>query len=159
MDKNKQGFTLIEIIVSLSIMAILGTFGLARYNTFNQQQKLKNEAKKFVVVLELAKKKAVASDLYQDCNNFNGYRVTLTANNYSLNFVCNSTNQLIQNYTFDTNITTTVGTGNFFFPPMGAGMNLTINSIRLRNSKINQCINISISTIGLFDIDNSLISC
>ena len=62
MDKNKA-FTLIELlVVSVIILTFSGTI-LAQYNQQTQQLKLKNEAKKMIDVMELAKKKAVTSEL------------------------------------------------------------------------------------------------
>ena len=63
MDKSK-GFTLIELIVVMGILSIFSGIFLARYNENASQLKLKNEAKKLIDVLELAKKKALNGDLF-----------------------------------------------------------------------------------------------
>ena len=157
----KRGFTLIELLVVVSIMIIFIGSVLAQYNTYTQQTKLKNEAKKFVDVFELAKKKALSSDLFdKNCTNFTGYRLTLNTNNYSLIFCCNSicsTN--VNTYNFNTNISIFSGTGNLNFPPLMTGSNITIPSIQLKNSVINKCITISISSIGVVELDETLNPC
>ena len=163
MDKNKffnsRGYTLIEIIVVLGIVTILSGFGIAKYNTHTQQLTLKNQAKNLVEVIELAKKKAVSGDLYQDCSDFQGYQVVVNANTFLMNFNCGGVYQTIQNYSMANSITTVAGIGNFNFLPLAIGTNLTVNSLRLKNSKIDQCIDISISSIGIINIDETLISC
>lgn len=163
MDKNKffnsRGYTLIEIIVVLGIVTILSGFGIAKYNTYTQQLTLKNQAKNLVEVIELAKKKAVSGDLYQNCSDFQGYQVVVNANTFLMNFNCGGVYQTIQNYSMANSITTIVGIGNFNFLPLAIGTNLTVNSLRLKNSKIDQCIDISISSIGVINIDETLISC
>lgn len=166
MDKNKfsnsRGYTLIEIIVILVIIGIMSGFGMAKYNTYTQQLVLKNQAKEIANVVELAKKKAISADLYQDCSNFQGYQVAINSNNFLLNFNCGGTYITVQSYQMTSSVTITAGTGNFNFPPLGNGTNLTINSLRLKNSKLDppkQCMDISISPIGVVDINETLISC
>ena len=162
--ENFKGFTLIEIIIVLGIIGILSGFGIAKYNTYTQQLVLRNQAKKIVDFIELAKKKAISADLYQDCSNFLGYQVVINAGTFLLNFNCDGTYTTLQSYptTMTDGVTAITGIGNFDFLPLGIGTNLTINSIRLKNSKLdppNQCIDISISPIGIINIDETLISC
>ena len=58
MDRNKFSFTLIELLIVISIISILSTVGLAYYNKYGEEVKLKNSANQLADVLELAKKKA-----------------------------------------------------------------------------------------------------
>ncbi|MBI5123745.1 hypothetical protein HZA75_07840 [Candidatus Roizmanbacteria bacterium] len=157
----KKSFTLIELLIVASITLIFLGVSLVQYNTYTEQTKLINDGKKLLDVIELAKKKALSSDLQdKNCSNFTGYRLTLNANNYSLIFCCNSictTNTNI--YNFNTNISIFSGTGNLSFPPLMTGANITINSVQLKNSAINKCINISISSIGVVELNETLIGC
>lgn len=156
-----NGFTLIELLVVISISLVFVGSILIRYNTYSQQTKLKSEVKKLVDVLELAKKKAFSSDLFnQSCTNFNGYRVVLGTNSYSLRFGCNGVyTTIIKTYNFPTNITATPGT--FTFPRLGLGINITTNTITLKNSSTNpdKCQDISISSIGITNINETLYGC
>jgi len=157
MEKNR-GFTLIELLIVIVIIVIFSGLTIPSYNLQTQQLKLKKEGRKLANTIELAKKKAVASELEATCSNFNGFRVEISANNYSLVRLCD-TNQTLNTYTLPTNITITSETGNLNFPPGGFNINLTINTITLKNSKISQCLNISLSSIGLIEVSNSLTGC
>lgn len=160
----KKSFTIIEILVVISIMIIFIGSTLAQYNSYTQQSKLKNEAKKLIDVIELAKKKSLSSDLQdKNCTAFTGYRITTSASAYSLLFGCNSVYTLVQNYNLSTNITiTAAGRGNFDFPSLMQNVNFNINSIQLKNTDINgnnQCVTISISPIGIINLDETLVGC
>ena len=159
MDKSK-GFTLIELIVVMGILSIFSGIFLAQYNENASQLKLKNEAKKLIDVLELAKKKALTADLFdKNCTDFTGYRVIISSGSYSLSFGCASVYSVVQNYNLLTNITATVGTGNYNFSPLMINPNFISNTIRLKNSAINKCVNISISPIGIVELNETLVSC
>lgn len=159
MDKNK-GFTLIELIVVISIMILFLGVSLPRYNYYNSQLKLKSEGKKLVDVFELAKKKALSADLFdKSCTDFTGFRTTVTGSSYSLNFCCAGSCSGIQSYNFGANITATSGIGNYNFTPLMILPNFVSNSIRLKDSVLGKCIDISISPIGVIELNETLISC
>lgn len=160
MGKNK-GFTLIEFIVVTSIALLFIGNTLPRYNDYGSQLRLKNDAKKLVDVFELAKKKALTGDLYdKNCSDFTGYRTTIVGGrNYSLNFCCSGICTSVQEYTLNSEIAFTTGVGNYNFTPLMIYPNFVGNSIRLRNSTINKCVDISISPIGVIELNETLISC
>lgn len=167
MKQQISGFTLIELLIVVSITVLFAGISTAQYNTQTQHTKLKNEARKFADVLELAKKKATSSDLIVTplvtpptyCTNFTGYRVDLNSSNYLLRFGCNGVYQTIQTYDLPFNITTTPNNGNFDFLPLGLGTNITINTVRVKNTSTDQCFDISISQVGVIEVDETLISC
>jgi len=141
---------------------------LAQYNKYTEETKLKNDAKKLADVIELAKKKALSSDLIATpfvtpptyCTNFTGYQLTLNSDNYTLNYCCGSDCSTVTNtyylktgdYIFDT-------IGILRFPPLMTGANITVNTIQLKNLTTEKCINISVSTIGIVGLDETLIDC
>ncbi|MEK7597609.1 MAG: hypothetical protein AAB441_03100 [Patescibacteria group bacterium] len=169
----KKSFTLIELIVVISISIIFLGLVLPRYNDYSGQLKLRNEAKKLIDVLELAKKKALSADLIPTpgapktfCTDFTGYQITLSPpGSYSLKYCCDSvctTN--INTYTLNTNntIVSPASSTNLIFTPLMSGVNLTVGSIRLKNSAIsgtNQCIDISVSPIGIVELNETLVGC
>lgn len=156
----KKSFTLIELLVVISIMVIFIGSTLVQYNTYTEQTKLKNEGKKLVDVLELAKKKALGADLVdKNCTNFTGYRVRITpaTNSYSLRFCCALSCSVVQNYNLATNITITTGTINYNFPPLMADPKFTVSDILLRNSFIDKSVKVTISPIGIVELDETLL--
>ena len=171
MDKNKA-FTLIELlVVSVIILTFSGTI-LAQYNQQTQQLRLKNEAKKMIDVMELAKKKAVTSELIPTpnvtppsfCTNFTGYQFILkTSSSYSLNYCCNSSCPTVLNtYNLDSKIiiTNPVALPNsLVFTPLMKVFNTTFTSITLKNTVINKCLIISISPIGIIELNEDLTDC
>lgn len=174
----KKGFTLIELLVVISIMIIFIGATITQYNTFTQQSKLKNEARKLVDVLELAKKKASSGDLSsKTCDGvFQGYEVNIQPTYYSLNLRCTiasiSTSQLIATYNFpNLNISAQSGTGLFRFKQLAGGLEYKKNdtsdpsdspTIEIKNSvinNVNKCVNISISSIGIIELEETLTGC
>lgn len=168
----KKGFTLIEIlVVSVIILTFSGTI-LAQYNQQTQQLKLRNEAKKMIDIMELAKKKALTSDLIPTpnvtpptfCSNFTGYQFILNSNsNYDLRYCCNaSCSTVLNTYNLDSKIVITdpVALPNsLVFTPLMKVFNRTFTSITLKNTVINKCLDITISPIGIIELDETLISC
>lgn len=163
-----HGYTLVEIIVILGIIAIVSGFGIATYNSYNEQLILRNQAKKIANIIELAKKKAVAGDLSQQalCETFQGYIVEINDASFGKNVVldikCSGSRNRINTYPLDNNITSTDGFMNFF--PLGSVFlgnddPTYVLPIKLRNSKIGQCITVSVTSIGIVTTDDNLSSC
>jgi len=154
----KKSFTLIEILVVTTITLIFLGVGLVRYNTYTEQAKLKSEGKKLVDVLELAKKKALSADLQdRNCTNFTGYRVTISTSAYSFKFCCASSCTVVQSYNITTGTTITAGSGDYDFSPLMTSPIFASDTISLRNSAISKTINISISPIGVIELDEELL--
>lgn len=61
MNKN-LGFSLIEVLISISIIIIFSGMGMVYYNNFTEQKKLDQETKRFTDTLELAKVKSSSGD-------------------------------------------------------------------------------------------------
>jgi prepilin-type N-terminal cleavage/methylation domain-containing protein len=60
-DKNKQGFTMIELMVVLGITALLATMGLPALNLARVNIALKSDTDEIVSALRLAQHRAVVS--------------------------------------------------------------------------------------------------
>lgn len=154
----KNSFTLIELLIAVSIILIFSGFSLAFYNKFTEEKKLENEAKKLVDVLELAKKKTSAGDVGNySCDNFFGYHVVIRLKYYGLRLCCSSgcdTNNsyLIQWYNLPSNMSILSGDTTIQFKPLTTMFNQ--NTITLRNSSLSRCRNVSISPTGITEIGN-----
>lgn len=87
----KRGFTLIEIILAISISSILLWQGLVRYNEFNRRQQVEQAAQDFVSVLRNAQNRAITGDKpASGCSKLEGFQVspTLSSNTYYVAAVC-----------------------------------------------------------------------
>jgi len=145
---KKSGFTFIELLFTVTIMAVISAITLAKYNDFTERKKLETDAYKLVDVIELAKKKSITGDLYSSCSNFQGYSINITLNSYSLRFYCNGGYETIASYNFSTNNSVTSGEVNWKFNPIYGQLD-TAASLTLQNSQSGKEIIISIAQSGL----------
>jgi prepilin-type N-terminal cleavage/methylation domain-containing protein len=116
-----EGFTLIELITAITIMAILSTIGIASFTNYSRTQALSNATQDVVTALQLAKASAASQVKPATCTPgvLVGYQVTIDATpgveSYSMAPVCDSvdvvaqkTTTLPQNIIFGANGTTSV---------------------------------------------------
>lgn len=171
MDKSKA-FTIIELIVTITVIFILVVVAIPAYNTYDKQLKIKKETANIFEVLKLAKKKAMSLDFSNPavtpdpatgyvCDSFTGYRVAFNATSYSLSIGCSGSYQQIQAYNIispNTSIITATPF-NIDFPGLGINTNITTPTIRIKNTSISQCEDITLSTNGVIEINQTLISC
>lgn len=107
---NSSGFTMIELIVVFSIMAVLSTFGIASFVAYSRTQVLQQATNDLVNVLNTAKTRAasqikpgppcLATSILQ------GYSLTvnIAARTYSLNIICSGTTTALSTTTLPTNV-------------------------------------------------------
>jgi prepilin-type N-terminal cleavage/methylation domain-containing protein len=99
-NRSVYGFSLIELLVVVAIMAVILGSSIAGYNQFNETQKLKQAALTLKNNLRYAQEKALSSSKPEgitDCGTFVGYRMTVTgagALSYSMNAVCNNGSEI-----------------------------------------------------------------
>jgi len=93
MRLRQKGFTLIELMVVLSVTAVLGTLGIAGFTTYNQIQVLQTATLDVVSVLNLAKSRSqsqIKPSSLCSSGSLEGYKVEiLTPKNYTLYLRCN----------------------------------------------------------------------
>lgn len=71
-----RGFTLIELIVTVTIIVIITISGLVSYFVFDSKQKTLNEARDFVSLLDKARSSALTLEYPADCTGLQSYRVS-----------------------------------------------------------------------------------
>ena len=85
----RQGFTLIELVVSIAILLLLMAGLLASYNNYNQGQQLKQAAQTVTANLRLGQSKAISAlKPASGCTEVQGYNVSFTAITYSIQARC-----------------------------------------------------------------------
>jgi prepilin-type N-terminal cleavage/methylation domain-containing protein len=65
--KKKAGFTLVELLISISIVGLISAIGLASYIDYNRNQIVVQEAKKVVQDLRLAQSLALNNQKPEGC--------------------------------------------------------------------------------------------
>lgn len=94
---SSRGFTLIELMVVISIIALLAGFGVAAFSKFNQTQTLQQAANDLENNLRLAQSKASAQEKPSEsegCGVLDGYRVDIGISSYSVVALCDGRNPL-----------------------------------------------------------------
>lgn len=85
-----QGFTLIEILVTISIIGILSSVGLASYINFNRQQLVIQSARKILDDMRLAQSLASNNQKPEDCDVLFGYSFSISGTGYTITADCSS---------------------------------------------------------------------
>ena len=128
----QKGFTLIELMVVLSVTAVLGTLGIAGFTTYNQVQTLQVSANDLATTLNVARSRALSQvKLGSSCSAssqiLEGYSVDISVPNksYTLSSRCSGATSnldiktLPQNVSFKSPDTSPTS---FFFPVLLGGV-------------------------------------
>ena len=124
MRENGSGFTLIEILVVISVIGIIFTIGVAAYNQFARRQLVNQTSQELRNNLRLAQSKALAGEKPQGClGHLNGYQVNFSANSYTVAALCDSL-VTIGTYNLPSNVAI-AGPSSILFKVLGRGTEVT----------------------------------
>jgi len=122
--KNKHGFTLIELVIAITVIATLSTIGIAAFVSQSKASALQSGAAEFYSVLNVAKSRAMSQvkpDNLCIGRTLEGYSVAIdSTTTFKLYVNCGgneflvSSENLPENITFASNPPDTTST-NFFF--------------------------------------------
>lgn len=139
---NLFGFTIIEVVIAVTIIGILSTLGISSYVTFNQTKTLEHESYKMVEALELGKKRALSGE--KICGTYAGtYTFDWTTTSYSLS--PNGCSQLFS-YLFPAVIQAS-SSGSVTFQPFGLGTGSS-TCIMLHHEISDKCRKITLNAAG-----------
>jgi type IV fimbrial biogenesis protein FimT len=128
---NSKGFTIIELIIAISIIALISTIGIASFAGRGKIAELDAAINSVSSYLQLARSRAISQVKPQDpvicTGTLEGYKVVISQanNSYELDIVCGGTTSKISeevlptNFSFDNDTTST----SFFFPILTHGVN------------------------------------
>lgn len=156
MIKNSSGFTIIELLVVVTVMLLFSGMSLASYNSFTNEKEIEQETQKLIDVLELTRQKALAAEKTESCYVFDGYRIKFDSNNqYNLELCCNGqccdgTNGCYPSAKYESKLNITTSPDNYvLFRPLNRGANDII--IEINSPKISKCGKISVNKAGLIE--------
>lgn len=110
--RSQSGFTLVELIVSLTVLLLLGAAFISNYNNFNRTQQVKQAVLLLKNNLRYAQTLAVAAQRPSGgCTVFNGYLAVFAGNSYTISASCDGAALAI------TSQTTYLPVGVTFTPP------------------------------------------
>jgi len=144
---RQKGFTLIELMVVISVTAVLGTLGIAGFVNYNRVQAVQVSANDLATILNLARSRALSQvKLGATCKTqtLEGYSVeTFSNNSYSLKIYCpRPVSQELDKKTLPQGITFKSSPTTFFFPVLTGGVE-TGGKIVITNSVTDKTITIN----------------
>src|SRR3989304_764877 len=90
-SSNFLGYTLIEILIAITIMVLLFLTGFASYRDFSRRQELISAVRQVQGDVRRAQESAIASKKPAGCAVFDGfYFVVIPTNRYEIRWVCGS---------------------------------------------------------------------
>lgn len=152
MDKSRA-FTMIELLVVVTILMVFFGLSIAYYGSFNEQKKLERDTNKLIDVLSLAQKKAGVGDLgTNNCLNFSGYTVSFTSGSYMMTLSCSpscSETGCSNTFNLQPGISLSSTAGSVTFKKLSTGIDLPEIALTVTNTSTNRCKKITISGTGL----------
>lgn len=132
MRKSEIGYTLIEILVGVTILGLFFSFGFASFRDFSRRQALSGTAKQVQGDLRLAQQQALSGKkpIGEECNspdvlNSFGFRV-VDSTSYSVRANCSGGSVVIKDVTLPSGITISVPSPNpIRFKVLGQGTFIT----------------------------------
>jgi len=129
MPAGRQGFTLIEVLISLTIIGLLFGFGFVSFRDYSRRQQLVSVARTIKGELRLVQSKASAGEKPASCNGAN------TLSSYSFQIInsisykvaanCLAGNVDIKTENLPDGISMSPASGTISFKVLGQGTNIT----------------------------------
>lgn len=86
---DSEGFTLVELLIVVSILVMVFGLTIASFNSFNRRQRLLQTALNFKSGLRFAQTRAISAEKpASNCTTFVGIHVTFTVSGYSIQHAC-----------------------------------------------------------------------
>ena len=123
MKKSCSGYTLIELLVTITIITLLFSIGMAQYNRFNRRQILAKAKDELVSNLRLAQSKSLAAEKPASCTGtITGHKVKfINDQSYKIVAVCGNEVDLKTDIVLPTGVTKKAGPNEVFFRVLSQG--------------------------------------
>lgn len=120
--KNQNfGYTLIEILVGLTITALIFSGGYTNYRDFVRREALNNAYDRLQKDLNLARQRSLSGEKPVNCatRELRGYNVSITSDRYTITASCGTSNILVRDIEFPEGIA--ASPSEIFFKTLGQG--------------------------------------
>ncbi len=133
MKKNCPGYTLIELLIVITLITLLFTLGMAQYNQFNRRQILTKAKDELISNLRLAQGKSLAGEKPNACGDeiLTGHKLKFVNNqNYKIVAVCDGEVDLKTEISLSTGVTKQSGPNEVFFKGLSQGTDI-VNQVEI----------------------------
>lgn len=143
---NSKGYTLVELLIGITIISIVFGVGLAGYREFSRRQALTGVSKQLKADLRLAQQLALTGQKPNDvsCNTLDGYIFSrVDASTYRISADCAgiATPYVYKEVNLGSDITLSSTNTSFMFKVLGQGTDLAAsNTLTLTHTSGNQSI-------------------
>lgn len=148
-----RAFTLIEMLVAVSIAALILGMGMIAYSKVARKQSLDQTAAGVAQILTQARANALSGNKSIGCTTLSGWRVTFTANNYTLREVCSAGAASLQKTVplpASITVTSFPSPNPILFKVLNQGTTISgSTSITLTNSKDMTTKSVTVSKLGV----------
>jgi len=147
MRKSCSGFTVVELLIILSLMALLFTLGIAQYNRFNRSQSLVKARDELISNLRLTQSKALAAEKPNSCTEpLSGHKLKFIDNrHYKIVAVCGEEIDIKTDIALPSGVSKQAGSNEIFFKVLSQGIESDVNLIL---SGFGETKTVTVSTVG-----------
>ena len=138
--KKLSGYTLIELLVAITVISIVFAIGYASFREFSRRQALTGIVRSVTSDLRLAQQLSLTGEKPEtgSCTTLEGYSFAPNSGNYTVTANCSNADRLIKTVTLESGVTISGPTVQFKVLGQGTNLNstatLTINHSVLGNS-------------------------
>lgn len=123
MSKSDAGYTLIELLITLTIVGLLFGFGFVNFRDYSRRQHLASVATAIKGDLRLAQEKALSGEMPTGCTNLAGYDFNTSPNSYQILANCVA-DVVVKTVALPADITASATYGTVSFKVLGSGTSL-----------------------------------
>ena len=123
--KFSAGFTLLELLITISIITLLFTIGIASYQNFNRTQIVNQTVKELKENLRLVQSKALSGEKTSACgaNTLIGWQINFTdSNTYKIQVLCSATPSDVKTIDLTGDLVKTAGPNTVLFRVLARGV-------------------------------------
>lgn len=144
MKKFCPGYTLVELLLVISFIALLASFGMAKYIQFNRRQIVVQAAQELKSNLRFAQDKALAGEKPTGCTGaLSGHKLEFLNNrDYKIVAVCGGDINVKTGLTLGSNVTKTSGPSSILFKVLAQGV-VGYGTINISGYGITQTITVT----------------